>query len=347
MNIRRAVVTLSIVSLVFAQEVLADTAVFGTAKDSTLYSEDASVSNGSGPHFYVGQTNSTNNRRGVIAFDFACTIPAGATINSASLTLHVSRSPFTNSNAQPVALCPLTADWGEGASDAGAPGGSGVSAEDNDATWSHRFWPVVTWATAGGDYLSASASVMVPHTNNGFATWPSNAALVADVQGWLNNSTTNFGWILVGDESAIGTARRFDTRENFTSGFRPALTVMFTPSASGAGAVPNGDDVPGAPLTLSKGGGGSITLSWGASCLGSDTNYEVYEGLLGNFTSHGPVTCATGGTSSSFVPMAASAYYLAVPRNASFEGSHGKDSSGCPRPRGATSCLPQALSACF
>src|SRR5262249_14709352 len=41
-----------------------------------------------------------------------------------------------------------------------------------------------------------------------------------------------FGWIVTGDETAIRTAKQFDSRENATAANRPVLTVDFTaPSA--------------------------------------------------------------------------------------------------------------------
>jgi hypothetical protein len=51
--------------------------------------------------------------------------------------------------------------------------------------------------------------------------------MIADVQGWVDGTHGNFGWILVG---AVGlqTAKRFDSRENTTPAFRPALTVTYT-----------------------------------------------------------------------------------------------------------------------
>ena len=45
--------------------------------------------------------------------------------------------------------------------------------------------------------------------------------MVADVQGWLDNPASNFGWLMLGDETAIVTAKRFDTRESASP---PVLT---------------------------------------------------------------------------------------------------------------------------
>ena len=50
--------------------------------------------------------------------------------------------------------------------------------------------------------------------------------MVADVQSWLVNPASNFGWLVLGDESGSGTAKRFDTRESASP---PVLTVEYTP----------------------------------------------------------------------------------------------------------------------
>ena len=49
--------------------------------------------------------------------------------------------------------------------------------------------------------------------------------MVADVQSWLDNPANNFGWLVLGDESAVLTAKRFDTRE---SAIPPVLTIQYT-----------------------------------------------------------------------------------------------------------------------
>ena len=88
----------------------------------------------------------------------------------------------------------------------------------------------------------------------------------------------------------------------------------------------------------------NLQLSWTASCSGGDTDHGIYEGTLGQFTSHQSVVCTTGGaTSAMIVPAAGNRYYLVVPRNAQREGSYGKNSSGVERSPAAVACLPQAV----
>jgi len=99
-------------------------------------------------------------------------------------------------------------------------------------------------------------------------------------------------------------------------------------------------------VTLSKTADGRVTLSWGASCVATDTDFAVYQGPLGNFQSHVPVQCSTGGlTSVTFTPATGSAYYLVVPNDSHYEGRYGATSSGAPIPAGPTRCYPAAATA--
>ncbi len=116
--------------------------------------------------------------------------------------------------------------------------------------------------------------------------------------------------------------------------------------APGAGYVPDGKDIPGTQVKLKK-TGTQLTLTWGASCNPKDGDYAIYEGALGNFTSHVPNVCSTGGlTTATIAPLQKNAYYLVVARNAYAEGSPGFDSRGVQRPQGANACAPLAAGSC-
>jgi hypothetical protein len=207
-------------------------AIVGAAKDNTLYqSVDGAISNGAGSHFFAGRNATTGGgliRRALVKFDIAAAVPAGAAITAVELRLNMSR---TNSGPLPVGLRKLTANWGEGASNADANEGGGVASTTGDATWIHRFKATANWTTAGGDAVgTTSASLVVDAA--GVYTWTSTPQMVADVQGWLNDTSSNFGWMIIGDEESAGTSKRFDSRENPTQGNRPQLTVHYTTGTS-------------------------------------------------------------------------------------------------------------------
>jgi alpha-tubulin suppressor-like RCC1 family protein len=105
--------------------------------------------------------------------------------------------------------------------------------------------------------------------------------------------------------------------------------------------------VGGSSLRLQK-AGANLTLTWGASCLGTDTDYAVYEGTVGGtFTSHASRLCGTSGlTTATFASAAGSTYYLIVPRNSAREGSYGTRTGGIERPVGLGECAAQLLGSC-
>ena len=100
-------------------------------------------------------------------------------------------------------------------------------------------------------------------------------------------------------------------------------------------------------LQVDKTAAGEVVLTWGASCLTTDTDYEIYEGRLGDFTSHEPAFCSTAGqTTKTFAPFDGGWYYLVIPTNGVEEGSYGTDSASAERPRGSSVCLAQTLGVC-
>jgi len=86
-----------------------------------------------------------------------------------------------------------------------------------------------TWTTAGGDFApGVSASTAVAGV--GSYNW-SSAGMVSDVQAWLDDPASNFGWIVRSDESAIPGAKAFAGLENPSATVRPTLVIEFAGSA--------------------------------------------------------------------------------------------------------------------
>lgn len=219
------------------------TVVLSPIKDNTLYESATGVlSNGKGISMFAGRTNTNTNpdgliRRALIKFDLT-SIPAGSTITAVTLTMRCDKaSPGT----QAVTLHTLNADWGEGASQAtNTSDGDGAPAQTNDATWLHRFATGTLWTTAGGDFNStASASTAVTANNTNY-NWTSSQ-LIADVQSWINSPSTNFGWLIKGNEAVIHTAKSFSTREAIAAN-QPKLSITYIvcsqPSITSFSAVP-------------------------------------------------------------------------------------------------------------
>lgn len=206
----------------------AATVVLTPDRDNTLFeSLTGGSSSALGPNLFAGRTASGSIRRALLHFD-PSEIPAGSTVTSVTLTLRMNK---TRGGMVSCGLYRVENSWGNGTSDEGGNGGgSGAAATTDDPTWLHRFFDSLEWAQPGGDFdpfVLASANV----GNVGDYTWGSNAALVAEVQAWIDSPSTNFGWMLRGGEASTQTAKRFDSAESPTVANRPRLTVEFTPGS--------------------------------------------------------------------------------------------------------------------
>ena len=209
---------------------LADSVVLPPSADNTIYETAVEVgefSNGAGEYMFAGRTNDGPLRRALLRFNIAGSIPAGSTVTSVQLRIHCSRAA---GGTRPCSVHKLTADWGEGASDAFAPGGGGAPSEAGDASWRFSFYPATPWTNDGGDFAPAPSAAATTGGAPSFVTFATNSNLVADVQSWLDVPSENFGWILRGDETpGVRAGKRYDTVQNVTVAFRPQLTVNYDP----------------------------------------------------------------------------------------------------------------------
>ncbi|MCB9848918.1 MAG: multicopper oxidase domain-containing protein [Phycisphaeraceae bacterium] len=240
---------------------LADLVTVTSSKDNTLYEDFLGrFSNGAGESLFSGLNGGGFIRRAVVQFDLSGVVPPGSTVISATLTMQVTR---TQSGPQTQSLHTILADWGEGASVAGGNGGGGGASAPGDATWLHTFYDTDFWAAEGGDF-TASPSASISVDGLGSYSWMS-AQMASDVQAWVDNGATNFGWIVVGVELGGDTAKRYASREYSIASQRPELTVEFLPPTStGACCMPDGSC-----LTMTSGDcalAGGMFQGAGVSC---------------------------------------------------------------------------------
>ncbi len=207
----------------------ADFVFFNAAQDNTLYeSQTGALSNGAGDFLFAGRIAPRGGsllRRGLIRFDIS-TVASGSNVSSATLRLGMNKSDRVG--ASTVSLHRLTRAWGEGTSNADNDEGGGIATTAGDASWTQAVSPGTNWTTPGGDFVAtASASLLLNADGN--YTWGSNAGMVSDVQLWINNPASNFGWIILGDESSAttATAMRFLSRTGpiTATADRPLLTI--------------------------------------------------------------------------------------------------------------------------
>ena len=208
--------------LVFPGDLAAGTVTLHPVADTSIYSAFPNENFGGGTTFTAGGRPQGGESRGLLLFNLQGSVPPGAIIQSVSLRLTVENTPSRASNSI-FDLNALTASWGEGtgADRGGSPAGA------NAATWLNRLGTSgAPWINPGGDFsstLSAFATVL----GNGSYNFASTPQLVSDVQGWLDNPATDFGWLLRSESEQVGrTIRRFYSRLDPANG--PALTIQYT-----------------------------------------------------------------------------------------------------------------------
>lgn len=233
----RLILAALMVALCLPLAASAESIVLTSSLDNTLFEQpNASMqtSSGLGDSMFVGRTNMGSNsiRRGLVQFQLEGEIPDNATITGVALTM---RETTGMNGDHATVLKRVLTSWGEGTS--AATGGAGATATNGDATWLFSEYNTdpglrVSW-TPGGNFESVISASTVVDDDAGpqqaaFFTWsssePGNSQMITDVQFWVDNPSSNFGWVILGNESAPMTAKRFNTKD---SGFAPELEVTF------------------------------------------------------------------------------------------------------------------------
>ncbi len=187
------------------QNAFADVVTFISSDDTWLSSTNPSQNHNMQPDFAAGK-GSPPIAHGVVAFDISSISP-GSSITSVELKLE---SSFDDSIANlPVTLSlqKITTSW-----------------DESSTTWNSP------WITAGGDFIGTSSASQTV-TGLGPFTWGSTSQMVSDVQGWVDNPSSNNGWLLkLPDESGSTNFARF-IQNTGSDDEVPMLTVTFNPSS--------------------------------------------------------------------------------------------------------------------
>lgn len=193
------------------------------SRDNTIYNVPAGdLSNARGDFLIVGGSQGTaSSRRGLIGFDLTSAgIPDGSAILDVTLRMNVNSSI---GGPAVIGLHRVLRNWGEGHSSALGSEYDGAPATPFDATWLFSLFDGTVWSNPGGDFTGASASMTVDAT--GFYSW-TGGGVIADVQQWLDNPSTNFGWLLKGPE-ASGNIKTFDSKDSDNGALTPIMEITY------------------------------------------------------------------------------------------------------------------------
>lgn len=223
MRLAAIITTLSLAGSGLAQ---AGTVTLVADRDGTLIeNSDGAAASGGGPLVFAGRTNAGDNavRRALIHFDLAGALPRGGPQTVETVALVVFNLTESNAASREYRLHRVLADWGEGASS--STGGAGAPAEAGDATWVHRFYDTDFWLHNGGQFEGEPSARLIV-AGPGIYRFE-GPELARDVGLWAAHPELNFGWVLIGDETAHQTVRAFGSRENPDPGARPELAITF------------------------------------------------------------------------------------------------------------------------
>jgi len=178
--------------------------------------------------------------RGLLKFDVGSVIPRGSRVTSVQLVVDVRKAPIPDEGVQTIDndVHRMLKEWGEGnkTSIPMSTGTLGAPATLGEASWMSRLTGVADWDEPGGkngtDYVSnATATVGLFDESTGpyFMNSGAFSNLTSDVQKWVDNPGTNFGWMLKArNEAPSWTAKRLIAREYFPGlNIYPYLLVDF------------------------------------------------------------------------------------------------------------------------
>jgi len=189
-------------------------------RDNSIYSDQPGNSNGAG-ELFAGLTNLGGIRRALLRFDVSA-LPAGIVVQSATVTLTVTKTGPASSGDIDFSLHHLNRDWGEGTSQGT---GLGAPAQAGEATWNEARLGIESWTTPGGDFITAASANRLVGSLGAYA-WTSSG-LAADVQTWIAQPATRFGWILRGAENTT-SAKIFAPRDAPAAVTRPTLSLQYS-----------------------------------------------------------------------------------------------------------------------
>jgi len=183
--------------------------VVTSSSDATLFEGQGGVS-ASMDKFGVGKTDS-GIRRGLLQFNlFSVDFPSDTHIECVEIGLYVQppEDDYTNHPTSKVSLYQVTTPWTTTdtndlvlIANNDLPVVEGSAAAKEDCTWTHSSYPSAKWDTPGGDfdrYQELSEDAVDASGKHWFGS-SRNARDV--VQGWVDGSSPNYGFALVGPEN--------------------------------------------------------------------------------------------------------------------------------------------------
>jgi hypothetical protein len=175
------------------------TANLAPSEDTYIDSNNSSTNFGSSTGMTIDKSGGgAGNQRALLNFDLS-SIPAGATINSATLTMEATNidGPLN------IDVYEVLENWSEA-----------------NATWDERD-TATSWTTAGGEF-NATAEATLNTSSTGQHTWD----ITALVQDWIDGTRVNNGILVGSPDTGTNVTATYDSSEGSVS---PLLQIDYTP----------------------------------------------------------------------------------------------------------------------
>ena len=197
----------------------------------------------------VVDRESTDLQRALLQFDLS-SIPAGSTINSATLKLQSTQIGGTLN----IAVYEVTQAWSEGT-------GNGTAGAAN---WNER-QTGTNWTTAGGTFNSTAVATL-----NTDATGQHTWTVTSLVQAWFNGTNVNNGLMVASPDGGGNRTVTYDSSEGTTV---PVLEINYTPPSNTAPTITN---LSGDSLAYSE-DAGAVVIEQGGNATVSDADSANFD----------------------------------------------------------------------
>mmetsp|Transcript_39255 Transcript_39255/g.47185 ORF Transcript_39255/g.47185 Transcript_39255/m.47185 type:complete len:337 (+) Transcript_39255:25-1035(+) len=206
--------------------------------DATIFGFQDRIASG-GERFMIGSTKN-GIRRGFLKFlvdDEEDIFPSDAKVECTEIRLFVAQNDEERRTvpAPQIELHQVVSDWKTtGKNNLQLNGLNGGTANTGDTTWKYSSYPSIEWENKGGDF---SQNVLAETIAAGDLHWYGKTRAMAEVvQGWINDASTNYGFILISsDEDRLvlpGSYSRYNGIESEPE-LIPRLIVTYTSPSQG------------------------------------------------------------------------------------------------------------------
>ena len=194
-------------------------------EDTSIFSENENAGGGIDGLFSGTIRTSPFHRRALLRVDLSA-LPPASVVESVTLELVVERSGGFFGDFD-IGLYRVLEDWAAGsATSPDTEGGAGGPVSIGDATWVSNFHEISLWENPGSDFVEEASAFAAAGVEGEIAVW-SGDGLRDDVQRWVDDPTSNYGWVAISAiEGELQRVKRFYSSEAAEN--RPRLTVVLS-----------------------------------------------------------------------------------------------------------------------